>query len=370
MVSNDMKNMLDRVEEDLLSCSVTMMDCDIIQPAEPFLKMAGEDLRRRIFLTHNVAGEALCLRPEFTIPVCMAHINAGKQAPQSYGYLGQVFRQRDVGMTEFYQAGIEDLGDQDIALADARAISNAAMMVRNSSHADAINIVVGDQAVFADVLSALGLPAGWQDRLIHAFGDVQALATMLETLSTSEELSYDDDAVKSLVEADDHEGLSNHLADVMAETGYSTKASRSPDDIARRILEKQRLSNTKLDENDLEKLKAFLAMKVPLSKAINALNTFADKSEIDLSQSLKTFALRISALEQMGFDLSSAVYETAFGRPLDYYTGLVFEIKNSQGAQVLAAGGRYDRLMALLGAKASIPAVGFSLWLDRFEVNS
>lgn len=370
MVSKDMKNILDRVEQDLKSCGVTIMDCDIIQPAEPFLKMAGEDLRRRIFLTQNVAGEALCLRPEFTIPVCMAHISAGEQAPQSYGYIGQVFRQRDVGMTEFYQAGIENLGDPEIAQADARMISNAAMLVNNSSQADDVQIILGDQAVFADVLSALGLPTGWQDRLIHAFGDEQALATMLKTLSAPEAQSYSDETIKELVEADDHEGLSEHLSDVMAKTGYSTKASRSPDDIARRMLEKQRLSNTKLGEQDLTKLKTFLDIKVPLDAAIDTLTKFAESSDIDLSHSLETFAARISALEQMGFDMSSTYYETAFGRPLDYYTGLVFEIRSAQSGQVQAAGGRYDRLMALLGAATSIPAVGFSLWLDRFEVKS
>ncbi|MEP3199845.1 MAG: ATP phosphoribosyltransferase regulatory subunit [Lentilitoribacter sp.] len=370
MVSKDMKTILARVELDLKSCAALMMDCDIIQPAEPFLKMAGEDLRRRIFLTQNVAGEALCLRPEFTIPVCMAHINAGEQAPQSYGYIGQVFRQRDVGVTEFYQAGIENLGDPEIAHTDARMISNASMLVRNSSQVDQIQIILGDQAVFADVLSALGLPTGWQDRLIHAFGDAQALATMLQTLSAPDQQSYPDEAVKTLTEADDHDGLSAHLADVMAKTGYSTKASRSPDDIARRMLEKQRLSNTKLGEEDLAKLKAFLDIKVPLAQAIETLTSFADRSKIDLSHSLKTFATRIEALEQSGFDMSSTVYETAFGRPLDYYTGLVFEIRNADSEQVLAAGGRYDKLMALLGAANSIPAVGFSLWLDRFEVKS
>ena len=34
-------------------------------------------------------------------------------------------------------------------------------------------------------------------------------------------------------------------------------------------------------------------------------------------------------------------------------------------ALVLAGGGRFDRLLTLLGAKERIPAVGFSLWLDR-----
>ena len=50
------------------------VDIPVIQPAEPFLDMAGEDLRRRIFLTESETGESLCLRPEFTIPVCRAHI--------------------------------------------------------------------------------------------------------------------------------------------------------------------------------------------------------------------------------------------------------------------------------------------------------
>ncbi len=40
----------------------------ILQPADPFLETAGEDLRRRVFITENEVGDALCLRPEFTIP--------------------------------------------------------------------------------------------------------------------------------------------------------------------------------------------------------------------------------------------------------------------------------------------------------------
>ena len=35
----------------------------VLQPADPFLDMAGEDLRRRIFLTESETGETLCLRP-------------------------------------------------------------------------------------------------------------------------------------------------------------------------------------------------------------------------------------------------------------------------------------------------------------------
>ena len=60
-------------------------------------------------------------------------------------------------------------------------------------------------------------------------------------------------------------------------------------------------------------------------------------------------------------------YDAAFGRPLDYYTGLVFEISEPGAARPLAGGGRYDRLLTLLGADKPIPGVGFSVWLDRIE---
>ena len=93
-----------------------------MQPADPFLDMAGEDLRRRIFLTESETGEALCLRPEFTIPVCLDHIARQAGTPRRYAYLGEVFRQRREGRHEFFQAGIEDLGDTNIAAADARRL--------------------------------------------------------------------------------------------------------------------------------------------------------------------------------------------------------------------------------------------------------
>ena len=75
----------------------------------------------------------------------------------------------------------------------------------------------------------------------------------------------------------------------------------------------------------------------------------------------------MAALANGGVDLGSVTYGAAFGRPLDYYTGLVFEITQEGQTAVLAGGGRFDRLMTLLGAKDTIPAVGFSLWLDRIE---
>lgn len=53
-------------------------------------------------------------------------------------------------------------------------------------------------------------------------------------------------------------------------------------------------------------------------------------------------------------------------RGFDYYTKTVFEIwtKKDKGQNTLAAGGRYDGLVELLGGKAT-PAVGFGAGVDR-----
>ena len=54
-------------------------------------------------------------------------------------------------------------------------------------------------------------------------------------------------------------------------------------------------------------------------------------------------------------------------RGLDYYTRTAFEIQTtSLGAQsAVAGGGRYDKLLTLLGSKREIPATGFAVYVDR-----
>ncbi|TCQ12095.1 ATP phosphoribosyltransferase regulatory subunit [Rhizobium sp. PP-F2F-G36] len=343
----------------------------VIQPADPFLDMAGEDLRRRIFLTASETGTSLCLRPEFTIPVCLRHIETATGTPKRYAYLGEVFRQRRGGAEEFYQAGIEDLGERDVASADARAIVDAMDLLRvvlpGQTQAQTLSLTLGDQAVFEAVVAALGLPVGWQKRLIHAFGDVGHLEALLDRLARPQPVTGLDPEIEALLSADRQDDLIARLESRMEETGYSTNASRSPAEIARRLKEKRALAETRLDGSALLLLREFLTLRLPLAEASAALAGFADAADLKLGPAIAAFDARLAALANAGADLSAMTYRAAFGRPLDYYTGMVFEIVASGGAEVLAGGGRFDRLMTLLGAQSHIPAVGFSLWLDRIE---
>ncbi|OYR08550.1 ATP phosphoribosyltransferase regulatory subunit [Brucella thiophenivorans] len=346
-----------------------LVDIPLIQPADPFLDMAGEDLRRRIFLTENENGDSLCLRPEFTIPVCRNHIALNAATPKRYAYLGEVFRQRRDGAAEFLQAGIEDLGATDEAASDARSIADAIACVQSSANVP-LEIVLGDQAVFAGMLKALGLPQGWRKKLLRAFGDEHTMEAAFAELTGEQRTDSLPDQLAGLVAEGDEAGLARMIEVEMLEAGISPSAGRSPAEIARRLIEKEDLAATRFPSSALDLLKRFLTIRVSLETAGITMRAFAADNALDLSAVLQKLEARTDAIIAAGIAAEHIVYDASFGRPLDYYTGLVYEIRQAGGDKdmVLAGGGRYDRLLTMLGASETIPGVGFSIWLDRLEM--
>ena len=78
----------------------------VLQPADAFIDLSGEDIRRRMFVTEGPAGERLCLRPDFTIPVCLHHLARGA-GPGRYAYGGTVFRRTATGAVERPETGCD-----------------------------------------------------------------------------------------------------------------------------------------------------------------------------------------------------------------------------------------------------------------------
>jgi ATP phosphoribosyltransferase regulatory subunit len=278
-----------------------------------------------------------------------------------------VFRQRREGGNEFFQAGIEDLGDRDTASADARSIADAHALLTLTLPGQALTVTLGDQTIFEAVLAALGLPRGWRMRLARAFGSAEMLASALADLANPPRNGALPEPVAALVADADLDRLSQHIAADMAEAGLSPTAGRTPEEIARRLAEKAELRSVRLSAEAFSALETFLAIDVPLDSATAALDAFASSAGLSLGSALANFSARVEAVAAQGLPLAAIRYDAAFGRPLDYYTGLVFEIFAGDSARPLVGGGRYDRLLTLLGAKTPIPGVGFSVWLDRIE---
>ncbi len=158
--------------------------CDpaILQPASVFLDLSGEDMRGRLLLASDGAGE-FCLRPEFTIPVSLAYLASPQAgAPAAFCCHGPVFRQRPGRSPEFLQAGLENFGRDDREAADAEilglAIETASQNIDGCGPRD-WRVQIGDAGLLAALLEKLALPAVWLRRIRSGLAKGQKLADIL-----------------------------------------------------------------------------------------------------------------------------------------------------------------------------------------------
>lgn len=348
----------------LESTGCMVPEIDLLQPADPFLDTTGEDLRRRIFITQENSGKQFCLRPEFTIPVCLRHLEKG-WIKARYAYCGKVFRQRGNEAHEFMQAGFENLGSENANDADIDCIKTAIHVLEEASQKD-LSLVLGDQAIFVSALEALRIPKAWRKKLVRAFGDDVMIGEHLDRMSLSDESSNDHlpAEIKSALETANMEALTQAIKGEMLEQGLPLGAGRTPLSIAERLMEKAELSSEKLDADKRAALEEFLGIDVDLKDAHDTIEAFENKHGIMLPLAREELYARQQGLSDCNAQMR---YRASFGRRLDYYTGFVFEIYTSQNSSPLVGGGRYDRLLTLLGSPQEIPAVGFAVWLDRLE---
>lgn len=344
----------------------------ILQPANVLLDLIGEDIRRRLYLTNGADGADLCLRPDFTIPVCRHHVAYGDNTlPTGYCYHGPVFRQRAEGLGEIPQMGAESLGRTDIVEADADLLALSIKALDTFGHQD-VSIRIGDETIFAAVLAGLDLPTVWQRRLRDLFGETDKLSAAVARMAGGS--SSDDESrdvrlgFLAALEGADPQAAHAVVEDLLSIAGISAVGGRTPAEIADRFLEQAALTRGAGGHGKAaEALNSYLAIKTDGANAASALEEFAKEFGLDLEAPLAAFKKRLTALEAKGIAPSRLSFEADFGRRLDYYSGFVFEIHadEASGDGPLVGGGRYDKLVTLLGADSQVPAIGFSMWLDR-----
>ena len=338
----------------------------ILQPAEPFLDLSGEDIRKSLYLTTDAGGEELCLRPDLTIPVARDYLASSQVGqPAGFSYLGPVFRYRGGQPSEFLQAGIESFGRQDRPAADAEMLA-LALEATSAFGLTEIEIRTGDVALFIALIDALELYPVWRRRLIKDFNRKVNLAQDIErlTLATAPGRNEYEGVLAALAGSDRKAALAL-VTDLMSIAGTTNVGGRSVSEIADRFLEQSTLKGGALPRDALGTIKRFLAISGDPDDAVAQLRALAADTRLNITHAIDAFESRVGFMAARGVDTRQTRFSTSFGRGIDYYTGFEFELHaKGDGVEPLVAGGRYDGLLKRLGSPTDIPAVGFSIWVE------
>jgi ATP phosphoribosyltransferase regulatory subunit len=341
----------------------------VLQPAEPFLDLSGEDIRRRMFLTTDPEGEELCLRPDLTIPVSRDYLQspvAGQAA--GFCYLGAVFRHREGAPAEFLQAGIESFGRHDTAAADAEMLG-LGLEATTQYGIIAPEIRIGDVGLFRSFIAALDLSPAWQRRLIKDFNRKSSLAHDLDQLTLAAATSPPEyQGVLAALAGSDPKAAHHLVTDLLSIAGIAAVGGRSVAEIADRFLEQAALNApTRLPRDKRSLIERFLTIRGDPDEASGQLLALASDAGLSLDPAVDLFETRTGFLAARGVDVRTIKFSTAFGRGFDYYTGFVFELHDARAKNPLVAGGRYDGLLTRLGAREPIPAVGFAASIEELS---
>ena len=338
----------------------------ILQPADVFLDLSGEDIRRRIFLTQDADGRDWCLRPEYTIPVALDHIASGSTEPAAYAYAGPVFRMRANEPGEFAQAGVESFGRTDTTAADAEIMGLAVEATAALGLAQP-RLLMGDVALLSALLDGLAVPEAARRRLMRAVvqGKGADAVTALDAPANETETAHA--GLLKALEGQDPKAARAFVEDVLSIAGISTVGGRTAGDIAERFLARAAERDNPVNAGARALISRALAIGGDPDSASSAWRKLAGEAGLDLSAVLDAFDERTGFLAARGVDIGTIAFASDFARNLDYYTGFIFELHDPARPEIkpVAGGGRYDGVLQRLGATKPVPAVGVSLWLDR-----
>ena len=340
---------------------------DIIQPADIFLERSGEDIRARTYVFADPTGAELCLRPDITVPACRYHLThaARPDAESRYCYFGPAFRfaADATSPSEFAQAGLEWMGDRDAEAAEAQILKITLDALAAAGLCD-VKVTLGDLGLFRTLLDDFDIPERWRQRLKHHFWRPQAFRDTLDL--------FTGDAVRLRTSISDHvdavsdadlERAKAWVEQRLAAQNLALVGGRDVEEIAARLIDKAAdRSERPLTRAEARRIHDYLGIEGEPDSALAACRAMGHGKRFETAAA--RFAKRIAKMRELGLAVETFHFSATFGRNLEYYTGFVFQIDAGDAMQI-AGGGRYDDLLADMGAGLSVPAVGCAIHCDR-----
>ena len=341
------KKLSEQIVKTFKSNGFALSEPDVLLDSEYIIQRSGENFRRSMLTFENEHGKVMCLRPDLTVASCVKFLE--KKSKSKIYYSGQAYRRTDKKGSDLIndQLGIEILGSKNQLEDDFKVIKTILNSAKNIK-SKKIQIKIGDIGLFKSLINSLDMPERWKLRLIRHFWRpkyFEELLKRLEKNSDIDSVTFDTDKKRFF------EMKKMEQAQVIA--------GRSISEILKRFDKKIKDPRSFNEGKKIVKIiRSFLKINCQLSKLDNKLQDFAKKN--NLKKNIFKEFKSIQNLKKLNQEVK---FITNFGRDIEYYTGIVFEIFS--GTKEIARGGRYDDLLKSLGAKKDIPAVGAAINLNN-----
>ena len=323
------------------------LEPDILLDSEYIIQRSGENFKRSMLTFENENGKIMCLRPDLTVASCIKFLE--KKSKSKIYYSGQAYRRIDKKNANLVndQLGIEILNSKNKFIDDFKVIKtiiDSAEVIKSKK----IQIKVGDISLFKKLIYSLDMPERWKLRLIRHFWRPKYFNELLDRLEKNtdiDSINFDTDKKRffEMKKMDQTEVI----------------AGRSVLEILKRFDKKIKDPRSFNEGKKIVRIiKSFLKINCKLSHLDERLYEFENKNNLK-----KNIFNELKSIKNLKKIKKDVFFITDFGRNIEYYTGIVFEVFS--GKKEIARGGRYDNLLKSLGAKKNIPAVGAAINLNN-----
>ena len=346
------KNLSENILRTVKSKGFKYIDLPSVIETNHIVQRSGENFRKFIFSFTDQNGSELCLRPDLTIASCLRYLENNLKGKEKIFYSGQAYRKSQNKKDSIIrnQVGFEIIGSNDEKNDDKEIIKTSLKSLKKFKYSSG-TLTVGNVEIFNLLISKLDIPKRWKLRLSRHFWREDYFNDLLKRLETNSDVD------PTIVEVDKIRYLK-----MLKNDQLSIVAGRTIKEILERFDKKIKDPRKASKGKSISKIiKEFLKIKCPISKAAKVLNKFFKKNRINLVVDQKYFPISKNKTSKI-----NVIFSTAFGRQLEYYTGIVFKIDIKLNSKIINCcnGGRYDKLISDLGSKKQVPAVGAALNLN------
>ena len=273
-------------------------DAAVLQPLSLLLDLAGEAMRARLFTVQGEGAGELCLRPDFTIPIAMAHIVGGGVVGR-YLYEGKAFRTTPRGSgrpAEFLQIGAEVYGPSDDKVAQDVEIAALAWTASQAGGRSDLGLVLGDVALFGAFLAALDLPEALRTRLVSGYANGRSLHRELSSAQSGPAPRAGGrlpDLLSGLPEGE----ATGVLEELWKLAGISPVGGRSPAEIAHRLcMRAEQASAGRLSPAEADLIARYLDIVAPPREAFDRIEALAYEARVEFDTQLQPWVQRLRGL--------------------------------------------------------------------------